>query len=254
MRVEEEDIELIERYLNSELSPEELDAFKQRLEVDSAFAEKVDDYKAIITGVRHLGHKKFTEELAAWEHEIKNEETAVQTIDLRARRWKKYLAVAAAVVLLILSLLYFMVPRAPVNTEDLFTAYFVPYDDVVSVRDGRENDETLGYALQNYGDGKYKEAIPYFQSYLSTDSQNHDAMFYLGTSALAEKNTAVAVPPLRELVAQRSIYAEQAAWYLALAALLENNKESARTQLKDIAENKSHSMHEKAEELLGRLD
>jgi len=251
MTPEEADIELIERRMKGQLSEEELKQFDSRVAVDLQFAEKVDDYMEIISGIKSFHLNGIREDVANWEKEIQEEEQ--RRVISPQSSWKKYLALAAAIALLAIAFLYLTTPSQKTNHE-LFTAYFAPYENVLAVRDGSESNESLGYAMKLYDEREYREAIPYFQQVLDENKENADALYYLGISYLAEKNPTQAIAAFEQLVRQNNIYSDQASWYLALANLLEGNEPAAKELLENISRDENHDLKDKAEDLLEALD
>lgn len=238
------DIELIEAYFNKTLTMAEAEQFEMRIKADADFAEKVDDYKDIIGGIKLKGREDFQLEVAAWETAIENSTNRKKTI-----HWKYYRALAAGIVLFVLAGLYFFIPRSSKNNQELFQDYFVPYEDVMSVR----GDDELNGAFEFYTKGNYENTIPLFKSYLLKHPDDANVLFYEGISELALGDTNQAVHSLEQVTKLKSIFKEQAEWYLALAYLLANKTDQAIALLKNIAAQPEHDYQSKANDLLLKL-
>lgn len=244
MDQEELDIELIEGYFNKTLTEAEKDRFDERVKADADFAEKVDDYKEIIRGIRTKAEKDFKEDVASWEGELKREDRITKHIP-----WKTYLAIAAAILLLLVARIFIFTPDQPKTDQELFTTYFVPYEDVISVRDGSNGKSSLTTAMTFYNDGNYQEAVANLKAVLSDDPDNSEARFYLGASWLALMNGKEAIPVLQDVISQKNNYHDQAEWYLALAYLINQDDKDAMHLLERISNERSHTFHDKAKEL-----
>ncbi len=245
---EEEDIELIEKYFNKTLSSQEVEQFDIRFKADAAFAAMVDDYKDIIQGVRLAAQEDFQRDVTTWETELKNQE---QTI--RPLWWNPYLSIAAGLLILFVAGLYFFYPKDNNNTDQLFTAYFTPYEDVVSVR-GDNQQITLSEALVFYNNGEYNKAADLFESYLKEQPNNASALLYKGISELTMNDADKAIRTFKKVTTLESIFKEQAEWYLTLSYLKAGDQQTTFTLAKKIADQPHHDYQTKASALMKQLN
>lgn len=252
MTREEADIDLIERRMKGQLSEEELRQFDSRVTSDLQFAAKVDDYSDIISGIESFHLYGIRQEVENWEKEIQAGDQQTPMVPIQ-RSWRKYLSIAAAVIVLAIAAVFVITPGEKTNQE-LFAINFSPYQNILTVRDGTGAHESLGYAMKLYDEKKFAEAIPYFQKFLDENNGNEDALYYLGISWLAERNPAQAIATFKQLGKQNNVYRDQAAWYLALANLLQGNERAAKELLTDISRDENHDLKEKADDLLNALD
>lgn len=246
MNQEELDIELIERHLKGLLTDEERVIFERKLKDDEEFAEKIEDYKAIIQGIQIGERDKFREEIAAWEKELAEEETSASSFSI-----KKYWPLAAAAALIIGAILYFYPSATRQDTQQLFTAYFEPYEDVISVRNEGEEDH-LAAGMSYYNLKAYDQAITALSQYLQSHDRD-DVRFYLGSAQLASGKTDDAIATFKQVLTTESIFKEQSEWYLALAHLSNKNKMQCKEMLSKIANDPNHFYQERAEALLDKL-
>ncbi len=230
---EENDIELIERYLNGSLSASELQSFKDRMAIDPSFSQKVEDFKDIIIGIRSHSESKFSDEVAEWEEELKNEKAGIQF------NWK-----IAAVVLLVIGAGAAIVLMNGESPEDLFAKNFTPYEDVITVR-GSES------VMGAYNNKNYEEASRQMEMYLLAAPDNLNVRFYYAISLIASGKEEKGIESLNKVIEGNGMLKEQAEWYRALGFLKLKNVDAAKEQLQNIKP--GHDYYEKAYQLLQQL-
>ena len=165
---------------------------------------------------------------------------------------KKYM-IAAVVTAVLLTTFVFINRPGDVSQKELFTAYFVPYEDVLSVRDGDDSEAALAMAMERYNQQEYRDAIPHFLKYLEAYPQRDEAMFYLGISYLGDEKASDAISVFEQLQTRGGTYSDHVNWYLALADILKEDFASARARLEAIAQDPNHDFSGKAEQLLDEL-
>jgi tetratricopeptide (TPR) repeat protein len=250
MDQEEADIDLIERRISGDLSPAELKAFDERVAADLAFAEKVDDYVAIINGIKNVDSLALSDEVALWEKELQDEAKVARVVAINP--WKKYM-IAAAVAAILVTTFVFINRPSDVDQQQLFTAYFVPYEDLITVREEDDGSEALATAMAKYNRKEYRDAIPEFLRYLEKNPRNDQALFYLGISYLGDKKASDAISVFEQLETRAGSYADHVSWYLALADVLRDDIVSAKARLENIARDSNHDFSMKANQLLDEL-
>lgn len=119
----EENIDLIERYLDNRLSAEELTEFEQRKIDDKKFNELVTEMNTLVQGIRFSEREKLRKELADLEAGLPEVETEVEAktekskvIFLKRRVFQ--MAVAASIVIAF-GLFYVLRPTA-LSGDDIF--------------------------------------------------------------------------------------------------------------------------------------
>jgi tetratricopeptide (TPR) repeat protein len=246
MDEEEMDIELIEKYLANTLTSDEVAQVDARLKMDVAFAKKVNEYSDIIEGIRNVTQHDFIKEVAAWEDEIKADTKLVKPLWSRS-----YLSMAAGLVLLILVGMYLFYPRTE-NPQQLFVDYFTPYQNLISVRGGDEQ-EILNRAMEFYSANQYDKALPLLTDYLVDSPNDITALFYKGICELIIGNSDSAIKSFDQLLLGKNVFNEQAEWYRLLSYLKKNDKETALQLAKLIAEHPGHYYQSKAKEILKKI-
>jgi tetratricopeptide (TPR) repeat protein len=245
MKDEEEDIDLIEAYLRGSLHGQALAAFQKRRQDDPEFDREVTDYSQIINHIQTTNEKNFINTLKGWDIEIENRHEA-KVIPLRT-----ILSIAASVLLLAVAGVYLFRNIQP-DHELLFQEYFQPYENVISERSGKNDNQQRGMEL--YDQKKYDEAIIQLKLAVNEDSDNPSLKCYLGIAYLAGGNTQEAKTIFEAMVHNdHQLFREVAEWNLALTYLKLNNEVMLKKTLEGIVGQKDHQYREQAAALLQQL-
>lgn len=247
MEQEEKDIELIEAYFDGTLEQDDLVYFEKRRAEDADFDSKVDDYGQIIKEIRAFGKQDFADKLKTWETEIASKKEA------KVIPMKRLLSIAAAVIIILVPLAYLLLSNVfDHSNQELFTAYFEPYQDVISERSAEMG--ALEQGLSAYNQSNFPSAISQLEIYLAAHPDEQGAKCYLGISYLASQQPDKAESMLKPVAEHSSgLFKEVAEWYLALAYLQQDQKEKARDQLRKIASQPDHIFGTRASQLLGEF-
>lgn len=237
----------IEGYLNGTLTQSEREAFETMLARDPEIAGKVKDLVAIDEGLKAVGMEEFRQDLKQWEGELKQVHTP-------AIGWKRYIAVAAVVTLIVLPAIYLFTIKKP-TSEELFLAYYQPYEEMVTTR-GNPTD-SLGMLLADgvdaYSRGDYRQCTDLLESYLEQRPNAHRVALYLGIAQM-EIDQQQSAEASFQLAQEDPVFRQQAQWYQALSYLKFNKSEKARAILQAISENGAHYRHAEAAQLLKELN
>ena len=96
------EIEQIEKYLNQQLSEEEVEKFKNKLDSDEAFRQEFEDYKKIFSGFKTLRHEKFEAKLREWDAAEPLDTSQENSTSSSGKiRWLGKIAAAASIVLVL---------------------------------------------------------------------------------------------------------------------------------------------------------
>lgn len=244
----EKDIDIIEAFYQNKLKGNELASFIQRRKNDPAFDEEVEDYVLIFQGIEAQGKRNFIENVQSWEAEIEKK-PSTKTLAIN-----QYLAIAASVLILLISIMWLFFPGYfSKNNDELFLAYFQPYDDVVSVRSNQSNYFEQG--MNAYNEQSYDKAIEFLKLVKPENPQKNAAELYLGISYLAigeTENAATIFKPMSE--DGTGLFKEIAEWNLALTYLKKREELLLNETLQNIITQKEHIYKQQAEDLKRDLD
>ena len=254
MTSDEKDLELIERFLEKKMEPDELAKFESRLSHDEQLIKAVAELKDVIAGIDAQGRVAFESDVASWEKEIGAQSPVSNKPVIPIRR---YLLWAAVILVVLLPLGYWFLDlgvRTPTK-EELFITYFKPYDDVITKRSSEPDENTFQQAMNAYNNERYKQAAEIFEGYRLEQPGDDVALFYLSQAYLASGQYGEATTILIEVSKSTNpLFAEKGEWDLALVLLTANNIESTKERLGSILENESHGYYKSAQKLLKQLE
>ncbi|MEO9484971.1 MAG: hypothetical protein ABJG47_16035 [Ekhidna sp.] len=162
-----------------------------------------------------------------------------------------YLKLVASVALVLLTVFsIYKIVDSNQSEEELFTAYFQPYPELISVRLQSENETSWKKALKKYQVGKYAEGLELFKAASPPISYQEDVTFYHAMTLLALRKSGESIALLMTIEGGK--YAQQVRWYLALAHLESNEPNQAKDLLLEINENDFNWSD--AQELLREID
>lgn len=248
--MEETNDERIERFLNQELTAAERVRFAADLATDPTLRRRL------------ALHRELAETLAGNPDEERFRQ-ALRDVDAGFRPprgpwgtappWRRWGAIAAALLLLIVAAIYFVGPWAPIEPAVLAQTEFSPYPiDVFRTGDPalRPPEEVLAA----YRDGRYAtaaERIAALPGYADADYWR----FYRAVALLGDGRGDEAIPLLFALKREQSLpgLSEAIDWYLALAYLTAGQMGEASVLLTQIADSPDHYQRAAARRLLRRL-
>ena len=247
MHMEDKLDKQIEGYLNGSLTKTARDSFEAVLARDPQLADKVNDLKAIEAGLNAAGMEAFLNDLQEWENNLSVTQAPVPG-------WKKYLAVAAIVTLVIIPAIYLFSSKQQ-TSEELFLAYYQPYEEMLTTRGN--GADSLGMLLADgmdaYNRGAFQLCSELLESYLQQNPDADRVALYLGIAQLEmnQKQSAEA----NFIRAQNDpAFQHQAQWYQALSYLKFDETGKATALLRSISQNTGHYRKEQAARLLEQLN
>lgn len=241
------DISLVEKYFDEELSAAEMENFNERLKTDESFKALVEQEKALISAIRFQG---LHDDL----HFLKKLESTLDTskvVPLHPSSSKKwYFAVAAAVALI--AVLFVFVPRGQ-SSDELFEAYFKPYPNLFEpgVR-GAATPSKRAEAFQAYEQADYQRAATLFNELL-LEERDPGILLLLGNCNLILGNIEEAKQNFATLNSDFDELDIQSKWFLGLCYLKSGDVDKARATLTELGQTEI-SYANKAKELLEKLN
>lgn len=233
---------LFDQYLQGEMTPEERNSFERQLAEDPELASEFETFKEVQSQLKHKfeheGEREaFTANLTAISEKHFN---ANKPKVVRMRPW--YFAAAASVI--ILFGLFFFDYNNPT-----FEDYNNP--EAASFVERGDTNATLKEAQTAFNDGRYKEAIPLFETILK-ENNTPEIQYFYGVSLLEESKYFKAETVFKELISGTSVYKEKAKWNLALSKLKQKKYDECKQVLQTISQD--YEDYDSVEGLLDELD
>lgn len=235
--ISDTDYILIDKYLNNELSTQEVQDFENRLATDEQLAKELELVKDMHHfGKNRSGANEMLDVVAEMGKKYAPQKDA-QVIPIYKRRkviWAGVVAMASIFLLLIFSDLF---------TSDPYQEFF--QHQKISGEQG-SSEENLKRAIKDFNQKKYKSALDAFKTI--DNFSNAEYELAKGICHLELNQFQAAHQIFSNLQQSQQTYKNTANWYLALTALKEKKYANCRQLLSEIDSDSAYA--QKAEKLL----
>jgi hypothetical protein len=234
---------LIEKYLQNRLSPDEKRIFEELLEKDVDFKNEV----TFQLNLKRVLQKEDEDSFRNLVSDLERKSSKPQS-----KRFFIMLTVAASIIIF-LGLTYFLkISNKPTDNE-LFAAYFQPYENVIyPIERGSDQQTEEVLAFYTYEEGDYEAAAVLF-SQLYNSSKESYYLFYEANALLQSDRASEAIPLLLEHLQSKDVLKEKTKWYLALAYLKEQDKRNAKKYLREVVKDGKYKARD-AKKLLKKMN
>jgi hypothetical protein len=248
MLMENRDRELIQGYIEGNLTLAEESEINYRLKDDSGLQQMLSEYRSLALGIRFSHMHEKLEQLRSLEVGLPPVEDNVFSI----RSYWMPLA-TAAIILISLSTWFFLSDSQPTSNEALYAAYFEPFDSPGSGLTRSTDDEmTLkAKAYRAYDSKNYEEAAKLFTAVLQ-EKDDAIVQLCLGNTWLALDKPAEAEKVFQHILENHGDLVTQAKWYLAMTFLRQEKIERTKATLWEISDSSTYG--KEAKELLKKLE
>jgi len=228
-------MDLIERYFEGNLTPEEELFFIEEMKKSDSFKSEVEQYEFVFKGFRVAQEKQLRNQLKAYDNEL--------DWKLKKKRKKPYRAIISALsvaaVLAIALLLGDFSGSTSTNTG-LAINFFKPYPNVIApVSRGGGLDSDFFRAMKLYEAQEYSSAISLYDDLIPSSEFKNELYFYKGLSLLAEGNAEQALYNF-DLMVEGSNFDEPRKWYRSIALIHLDETSTATTLLEQIIDEQSY--------------
>lgn len=241
--------ETIDRYLRGELEGEALREMEQKIRDDAAFSIQVENRKTALQVIAVAGREQMREKLKEMHRRMETDESGKKG----SRRWR-YISIAAVILLLLIPVWFLLSPTAS-SPEELYQEYFLPGAD--RTFSGAREGEDAGFeqAVQQFKQGDYAESSPVFQARALQYPDSAVLRLYNGVAFLGLGESELAsIELLTIATGDESVYVAAAEWYMGLLELSVGNKLEARKFLRSLANDTEPSEYaDRAEEILDSM-
>ncbi len=245
---------IIEKYLNDELKPEELNSFEDSLKNDIELKRLVmlhsEVNKSILESDIHHFRNLLRDIYAKFS---KTEKFTLNDNDSgKGLSWRRISIAAFLIIIVGLGSTYFFEHRLS-SPEELYSRFYSPYQTDVSIRSAGQSQNGLTLAIQLYQKKDYNTAFEILGNLLNNNKNNPAIRFYYGITAMELNRYETAIYQMNELVNNnQQPFAIHAEWYLGLCYLKLNDETKARDYFKKIYENNGY-YSSRAHDILKKL-
>ena len=258
----------IEQYVSGSMSEHEANEFEKLMNANAELKSAVTLSKQLnfhLSGTMddtEVPKNEYTDKLKSFieseeAQELKETLKSVQlerrVPKLRSKRRRFILVAAAAVIIFLVSAIGLLFPSEQ-GTDKLFAQYYSEEDLPSVIRRGNDNTllEQGAVAFQNE---EFADALAYFKEYeASTEEPDMALYLYKGATLMELSNYYGAIEEFELAIDSESIDATKGFWFKAMAYLKSGDVANAKYVLKDISGHVWYYNHDKAKELLKKLD
>ena len=208
------DRHILQKYLDNELSENELARFEQELNASPELLVDLDLYKEVDEAIADTEVLDFRAQLADLREETKRSDTGRRVFRF-TRPWH-YAATAALALLVAIGLATFL--GRPLSNSDLFAKYMKPYELVLTNRsiDNEFTQMLMHQAEAAFLQGDFEKAIGFYDEILEINAEKVEADFYKGISNMEIKKYVDASESLNRVIEHNdNLFIQKAEWYLA---------------------------------------
>ncbi len=238
-------IDKAERYLDGEMNAGERTEFESELSANAALRKDLELYNSINKTMSGTPNEN---ELRDTLQQMNKKYFAGGGV-VKKGLFKKWLAVAALLILLISIGFYFLFPAKP-SAEKLYAEY-AKHDLLNIEQRGNTADPLATEAAGKFNNKEFIEALPLLQQYLQQHPDDIQVKFSIGICYLETGAYLDAEKIFSATAAGQTAYTGPARWYLVLTALKQKDMVTCKERLKNIAA--SSPYFTKAKALLEKL-
>ncbi len=247
------DIELIERYLDFDLTETELATFNQRLKNEAGFRQKLNQYEyahKVVEELYDAGSPNKNKEKFLNDKKPNKESKIVRL------NYQKYLiGIAASVALLVAAL--FLLKQPSQTSQQLAQQYWQDTKTSTIITLKGANDQEAFYALLKKGDteflsGNYVESLLTLSKIPETYPKYNTVRLLEGQNYIELKEFEKAIEKFQRVIDNNGDE-EKALWYQALAYIQNNNLSAAKSNLENIIK-EAFPQQTKAKKLLDAIN
>ncbi|MEL7587373.1 MAG: hypothetical protein AAGU19_11730 [Prolixibacteraceae bacterium] len=243
----------VDRYLQRELTEDELFAFEAEMENNPDLVAEVELHRGIDKALQEKNIMDLRARLDLISKENTSRKNKERSFGSRFTRKRLMTASVAACLILLLGI-NGIINRINSASADLYGEYYSAYSGSGITRaSGTAIDSELTMALLKFNEKNYDEALALFRNGLSKDPKNPVANFYSGM-AWQEKGLFSEAIASYELVIQdkNNLFVDQARWYSGLCYLQMDDRKRTVKQFNRLVSNKSY-YRERATAILRKI-
>ncbi len=223
--------EFIERYLDGEMTGQELIWFEKELDSNEWLQKELKLRKKVNQAILDESSMKFRDELEdAYAVYMADDEGS-------SNKKRKFIVAGSALISVLAGVILILnLTGKQYTNKQLFDRYYESYESNTTFRSAdNEMNSDLVQAMQFYENKNYNEALKLFESILLTDPSRVGLNFYSGISHMEIKEYELAGKSFGKIIDDRyNMYIEQAEWYLSLCYIMTDQDDKAIPLLEKI--------------------
>jgi len=249
----------IDRYLNHEMSTEELSQFEREIKANPNLKNEIKQQKDIISYIEQKGNKDLKSFLSDIEYkQTKPSDDVVKKQSKIITLRKIVTGIAAGLAILLASIWTFRNTQIQQPSE-LFSEFYSPYpNDLVKIERSNENNSFLQKAMIKYSQKEYQAAINDIDQYIFNEESEHldnELLFFKAISYVSLNNLPEARQSLETLNSIENFeYSDKVSWYLSLVYLKTGDIVTAKKSLEQLINSGQSYKMEEAKIILRQLN
>ncbi len=221
--------ERIQRYLDGEMTEEELWSFQQDLKNDPELKEELDVHRLVEKSLKEKNEREFRDKLE--NSYQKSQPDAAETSSEEKPRFKLVYFLIPFAAILIAGLLIFINVTAP-DKDSLFEEYYTPINVMYGSRSAEASPEesNLISGIKAYHMRDFERSERLIELYLSNETDKKAvANYFLGLAKIELQDYTNAAKCFKNVLNDSTnYYQEHSQWYLALVFLKNDQLEQAK--------------------------
>jgi len=234
-------IRRVQKYLDGEMSSNELEKFKMELKTNPKLKEQMDLQRQIYSIVEKQGQYRFRNKLDKIYKEYVQGSVSEQ--DQRKKYfYKKYFFYAAATILFAGFIAIQLISPGIFSHKNIYSEYYSKFQQDIQVRSvAEESSDALSAGLYHYYNNEYAQSIEELTDYIAKDPIPL-AYFYRGLSEQENGNFRDAINDYSIVMnSEFNYYQEHSNWYLGLCYIKLGEYEKAKDILNNITSDSVYS-------------
>ena len=248
------DIEAIERYLNGEMTGEELIHFEKRMEEDQQLFANVEEIKNLPDSLLDIEKERLSDQVKSWMKAEEETEPKVKELNQKPRvKYLRVAGIAAACIAILFVAGLWLLPFSNQGPNALASNYLSElHHSAVVLR--TSTNEQWERSIQAYQNGQFEQMITLMTSLIQNENVTAEQQFYFALAHIYKQREDLDTALLyfgKTEEQDATTYAEELAWYRALIHLKRNENEEVKEELLKISG--SNKYGEKVERLMSEL-
>ncbi|HYX09609.1 MAG TPA: hypothetical protein VE912_22975, partial [Bacteroidales bacterium] len=231
--------EYIQRYLDEEMTPDELKWFLSELDQNIPLQQEVELHRQVMDAIGEEDIMALRDQLDnIYEKETSTLKPPKSRPTSGRKNKKRLIAVSSALSVIIITIMvFFNQPDQSTVNNKIFQEYYKPYDVTMNYRSAETGvDMILRKAFNEYENHDYSAALVLFQEVLKKRPEDNATNLYTGVSQIETQQYNAANHKFKTIMSNgANLYYEQAEWYSGFCYLKMDSTLEAINVYKNIA-------------------